>query len=134
MAIRRMTIVGTSPPTQPPTLPYPFVGHGHRSSTLSNLANFGVGDIEMSKGKDSGNSGQKREGYPRTKSSAPVRPHQQDCLEDPGMRPTVAPEAAADSASIFSSKQSDTDEVHRTVLVNNVHVLALEREDNHLGN
>ncbi|EJD08559.1 uncharacterized protein FOMMEDRAFT_165111 [Fomitiporia mediterranea MF3/22] len=132
MAIRRMTIVG--PPSSdsssaPPTLPYPFTGQGHRPESFDGTSFV---DIEMA-AKSIGSLKDEEAGLPWSlPPPVPTPTHKlqrQRAHRVPSRGRKPVPHAGSDSASLYSSKQSEVGEGDRMILVNGVYVLALEHEN-----
>ncbi|KAL5492570.1 hypothetical protein ACEPAI_4017 [Sanghuangporus weigelae] len=118
-----MTIVGPPSSSSPPILPYPFLGYGPRTGTFTR-------DFEMSTSKEFMDGKLREAGLPKTKPPLPPRRSELDRAVRRNEQTLAARSAAADSVSVFSSKQSDIGDGDGIAFVGGAYVLTLEHGNN----
>ncbi|KAL5513337.1 hypothetical protein ACEPAH_3736 [Sanghuangporus vaninii] len=115
-----MTIVGPPSSSSAPILPYPFLGYGPRTGTFTK-------DFELSTSKEFTDGKLREAGLPKMKP-LPPRPSELDRVIRRNEQ-TLAARSAADSVSVFSSKQSDVGDSGGIAFVDDAYVLILEHGD-----
>ncbi|OCB86337.1 hypothetical protein A7U60_g6652 [Sanghuangporus baumii] len=121
-----MTIVGPPSSSSPPILPYPFLGYGPRTGTFTR-------GFEMSTSKEFTDGKLREAGLPKTKPPLPPRPSEPDRAVRRNEQTLTAGSAAADSVSVFGSKQSDVGDSDGIAFVDGTYILTLEHDDNHIS-
>ncbi|KAL5531307.1 hypothetical protein ACEPAG_4184 [Sanghuangporus baumii] len=116
-----MTIVGPPSSSSRPILPYPFLGYGQRTGSF-------VREFEMSTSKEFMGGKLREASLPKT--NPPPHPSELDRAVRRNEQPLAARSAAADSVSVFSSKQSDVGDSDGISFVGGAYVLTLEHGDN----